>query len=260
MVDAIAVPGLSAFRRVALGEVDSTNSVTLDFARRGDPGNLWVTAARQLAGRGRRGRAWVSEAGNLYASLLLVDPAPVPAIGTLPLVAALAVHRALAPLFAGRAEVLAIKWPNDVLVDGRKVNGILLESERLADGRLAVVIGCGINVAHHPDDPAYPATDLQACGIDAGIEPLFQALARAMAKALAEWDRAQGFAAIRAAWLAAARGLGEPVAVNLADGTLHGWFEGIDAEGYLMLRAKDGARHRISAGDLFFSTEGVPGT
>ncbi|KAB2862444.1 MAG: biotin--[acetyl-CoA-carboxylase] ligase, partial [Bauldia sp.] len=152
------------YRLEAHDSVGSTNALALDHARAGDPGNLWVTARRQLEGRGRRGRPWISEEGNLYASLLLVDPAPVSFLGTLPLVAAVAVYRALRPLFAATPQALAIKWPNDILVDGRKINGILLESERLPGGRMAVVVGCGVNCRHHPDNPAYPATDLSDCG------------------------------------------------------------------------------------------------
>ena len=151
-MEPVAIPGLTDHRHIALGDVGSTNSVALDYARAGDPGNLWITANRQLQGRGRRGRAWISQEGNLYASLLVIDSAPNAKIGTLPLVAALAVYNTLKPIFARTPQALAIKWPNDILVDGRKINGILLESELLPDGRMAVVIGCGINCAHHPDD------------------------------------------------------------------------------------------------------------
>lgn len=257
-MDAAPVPGLPDYRHVALGDVGSTNSEAMARARAGDPGNLWVTARRQLAGRGRRGRPWVSEEGNLYASLLLVDPAPVARLGTLPLVAAVAVYRALRPLFARTPQALAIKWPNDILVDGRKINGILLESESLPGGRMAVVVGCGINCRHHPDNPAYPATDLADCGIDRAPADLFPALARAMAGTLMEWNRGAGFAAVREAWLLAARGIGERVTVNLHEGQVAGVFEEIDADGYLCLLTEDGARRRISAGDLFFTQPAGP--
>ncbi|MDP3897624.1 MAG: biotin--[acetyl-CoA-carboxylase] ligase [Mesorhizobium sp.] len=252
-MDAAPIDGLSPYRRIALGDVGSTNTVALEAARAGDPGNLWVTARRQLSGRGRRGRPWISEEGNLYASLLLVDPAPPARLGTLPLAAALAVYRALKPLFASAPQALAIKWPNDILVDGRKINGILLESETLPGGRMAVVIGCGINIAHHPDNPAYPATDLAACGIATTVEAQFSALARAMSAIVTQWNRGFGFAAIREDWLRAARGIGDPVTVNLHDGAISGRFEDIDMEGHLCLLTQEGGRRRISAGDLFFT-------
>jgi BirA family biotin operon repressor/biotin-[acetyl-CoA-carboxylase] ligase len=252
-VEPVAIPGLTDHRHIALGDVGSTNSVALDYARAGDPGNLWITANRQLQGRGRRGRAWISQEGNLYASLLVIDPAPNAKIGTLPLVAALAVYNTLKPIFARTPQALAIKWPNDILVDGRKINGILLESELLPDGRMAVVIGCGINCAHHPDNPGYPATDLEACGFEVSAEDLFPMLAGEMAAALDRWNRGTGFAAIREEWLMAAKGVGAPVVVNLPGGQLRGLFEDIDSDGYLCLLTDGGERRRISAGDLFFS-------
>jgi BirA family biotin operon repressor/biotin-[acetyl-CoA-carboxylase] ligase len=243
------------WRRLALDAVGSTNSEALERARAGDPGRLWVTSASQSGGRGRAGRKWVSEPGNLYASALLLDPAEMTRIGTLPLVAGLAVHDALKPDFSANPQALAIKWPNDILVDGAKINGILLESERLPSGRLAVVIGCGINVAHHPDTALYPATDLRACGIATTTETLFGRLAGALDRRLAQWAHGSGFSIIRADWLRAARGLGETVTVRLTDGPLTGTFAELDAEGYLCLALPGGARRRISAGDLFFSSE-----
>ncbi len=243
---------LPGYRRIALGEVGSTNSFALECARAGQPGNLWVTAKRQLQGRGRRGRSWVSEEGNLYASLLLLDPAPKSRIGTLPLVAALAVYRTLKPILARTPQALAIKWPNDVLVDGQKINGVLLESELMPDGRMAVVIGCGVNCVHHPENPDYPATDLATCGFDVSAEQLFPVLAREMVSVLARWNRGMGFAAIREEWLSAANGVGAPVVVNLHNRQVRGVFEDIDSDGYLCLLTETGERHHISAGDLFF--------
>lgn len=248
-----SVHGLAGWRHLALGDVGSTNSEAMRLAAEGDAGNLWVTAERQLQGRGRRGRPWVSEPGNLYASLLIIDPAPEAALMHLPLVAAVGVHDALKPSFAHAPQALAVKWPNDVLVDGYKVNGILLESARLADGRMAVVIGCGVNCVHHPAETGYPATDLAACGIALPAATLFPRLARAMAAALELWGRGAGFHRIREKWLLAARGVGEQVTVNLGDGSVTGRFEDIDADGYLCLRLDDGTRRKISAGDLFFA-------
>jgi BirA family biotin operon repressor/biotin-[acetyl-CoA-carboxylase] ligase len=246
------ITGLAGYRRLALAETGSTNAAALQAARAGDPGNLWVTAESQSAGKGRRGREWVSEPGNLYASLLLIDTAPVSKIGTLPLVAALGAHRALRPFFVANPQALAIKWPNDLLVDGRKICGILLESEKLPDGRLAVVIGCGINCAAHPANPLYPATDLAECGIEAALEEVFSRLVAEMERVLADWNGGAGFAGIREDWLLAADGKGSMVTVKWQDGETTGLFEDIDSEGYLLLNVA-GERRRISAGDLFFS-------
>lgn len=247
-------------RRLALDVVGSTNVVALEAARASDPGRLWVTATRQSAGRGRRGRAWVSEAGNLYASLLLVDPARSDELLNLPLVVALGVRNGLASLTSGDRPSVAIKWPNDILIDGRKSVGILIESERLPDGRTAVVIGCGVNIEHCPTDTAYPVTSLRQAGIGASVEATFEALAGGVEEALAAWDGGRNFAAIRESWLAHAAGVGGPCTVNLAEGSLTGRFVGLDGDGRLILEQDGGGRRSISAGDLFLLGSGAPQT
>lgn len=120
---------LGDFRHEALSETSSTNSECLARARAGDGGNLWVTAERQTGGRGRRGRLWVSERGNLYASLLLIDPAPMERLGSLPLAIAVAVHQAIRRVLPLGAEPLEVKWPNDILIGRKKTCGILVEGE-----------------------------------------------------------------------------------------------------------------------------------
>jgi BirA family biotin operon repressor/biotin-[acetyl-CoA-carboxylase] ligase len=241
----------SGARLLSLDEVGSTNAEAFARARSGERGPLWITARRQTAGRGRRGRAWVSEPGNLYASLLLTDPAPPPRAAELSLVAALAVHDALAERAATLGPRLKLKWPNDVLCDGAKLAGILVEGEGLPGRPLAVVIGIGVNCAHHPADTAYPATDLAAAGAVVTPETLTQALIGAMARRLAEWDRGENFAAIRAAWLKRAAGLGAPVRVRLPEREVDGVAETIDETGRLVLRLADGSREHIAAGELF---------
>jgi BirA family biotin operon repressor/biotin-[acetyl-CoA-carboxylase] ligase len=149
------------FRHIELGDVASTNLECMERARSGDEGRLWITAVRQTGGRARRGRSWVSEPGNLYSSLLLIDPAPWAALASLPLAVTVAVEAAVSSaLPAEAAQTLRIKWPNDLLIGGRKTSGILIEAEQLPDGRRAVVIGCGINVAHRPEAGLYPTTCL----------------------------------------------------------------------------------------------------
>ncbi len=232
----------------------STNAEAMARARAGDPGRLWVTAVSQSGGRGRQGRTWVSEPGNLYASALLVDPAPIERVGTLPLVVALAVHDALLPDFAAFPGRLKIKWPNDILIDGAKVNGVLIESERLSDGRLAVVAGIGVNVVSHPGSTPYPATDLREAGVTTTPDAVIARLAAALAARLDEWRAGEGFSPMRQAWKQAARGFGEDVVLRLAGGDVRGTFEDLDEEGYLCLATPTG-RRRISAGDLFFNPE-----
>lgn len=247
------IAGLNGYRRIALGDVDSTNTEALAAFEAGDPGHLWITAQRQLKGRGRRDRPWVSEPGNLYASLLLVDPAPQSALGSLPLVVALALHGAIERATGGTGGRLKLKWPNDLLLDGRKLSGILLESRTDKAGRLGVVIGCGVNCAHYPkDNPLYPATSLAASGFEVAPERLFAELAAAFDGILGQWQ-ARGFAPLRKRWLEVAARRGEPVAVTMTGTTVEGVFDDLDAEGYLILRRPDGSRQRIIAGDLFFT-------
>ncbi|MCA1403140.1 biotin--[acetyl-CoA-carboxylase] ligase [Ensifer sp. IC3342] len=239
------------FRHVALAETVSTNSECLEKAREGDPGNLWITAGRQTGGRGRRGRAWVSEPGNLYASLLLIDPAPIAHLHSLPLAVAVAAHRAIRMVMPPAAAPVEIKWPNDILVDGKKVCGILLEGEELADGRRALVIGFGVNVGVAPEGALYPATSLRLEGASASPEELFAHLFLAVAEMLALWDRGAGIAKIIELWRAAARGIGETITVNLPDRSLSGRFAGIDQDGRLLLDTGAGTQ-AIAAGDVFF--------
>lgn len=152
---------LGDFRHEALSETSSTNSECLARARAGDGGNLWVTAERQTGGRGRRGRLWVSERGNLYASLLLIDPAPMERLGSLPLAIAVAVQQAIRRVLPLGAEPLEVKWPNDILIGRKKTCGILVEGEGLPDGRYALIVGIGINISVMPDNPLYPVTCLR---------------------------------------------------------------------------------------------------
>jgi BirA family biotin operon repressor/biotin-[acetyl-CoA-carboxylase] ligase len=241
----------SGGRLISLDEVGSTNAEAFARARAGERGPLWITARRQTAGRGRRGRAWVSEPGNLYASLLLTDPARPQHAAELSLVAALAVHDALAERAAVLGPRVKLKWPNDVLCDGAKLAGILVEGEGLPGRPLAVVIGIGVNCAHHPADAAYPATDLAAAGALVAPETIAQALIGTMARRLAEWDRGENFAAIRAAWLKRAAGLGAPARVRLPEREVDGVAETLDETGRLVLRLADGSRERIAAGEMF---------
>jgi BirA family transcriptional regulator, biotin operon repressor / biotin---[acetyl-CoA-carboxylase] ligase len=241
------------WRHLALGDVGSTNTECLARARAGDAGNLWITADRQLQGRGRHGRQWISEPGNLYASALLIDPAPLSALATLPLVAAVAVHRAIeAVLPPDRVDELKIKWPNDMLLRGAKVSGILLESEALVDGRRAVVIGCGVNVTHAPQQAAYRTTTLRGEGAATTPDLLFTHLFRVLDEELTIWNGGAGLARTLAAWRDRAGGVGGPVKVQLHGETIEGRFEGIDATGRLVLQPKDGKPVTIAAGDIFF--------
>jgi BirA family biotin operon repressor/biotin-[acetyl-CoA-carboxylase] ligase len=225
--------------------IGSTNTEALNLARGGERGPLWVVARQQSAGRGRRGRAWVSEPGNLYASLLMTDAAPPERAAELSFVAALALHDAVGGRIPGLKRRLGLKWPNDLLIDRNKFAGILIEGEGPS-----VVIGIGVNCVHHPANTPFPATDLAAAGIRSTPELLFGELSGAMDRRLKQWNRGEGFASIRADWLERAAGIGKPIRLLLAEGERCGRFEGIDQTGRLLMRLTDGAMEAITAGDV----------
>ncbi len=229
--------------------IGSTNEEALACARRGERGPLWITAKRQDSGRGRRGRHWVSEPGNLYASLLLGDPSSPERAPQLSFVAALAACDAVAQCAPSLARRIALKWPNDLLLDGGKFAGILIESEGTG-AAFSAVIGIGVNCKRHPGDTPYPTTDLAAGGADVPPEVLFGLLAPAMTRRLAQWDRGLGFASIRADWLAHAGGIGADIAVRAGDRHLSGRFETLDETGRLLLRLSDGRVQAIAGGEV----------
>lgn len=243
---------LDDFRHEALVETTSTNSECFERARKGALSGLWVTAARQTGGRGRRGRPWTSEPGNLYASLLLIDPAPVDRLASLPLAVAVAVQATVASVMPIAAPPVVIKWPNDILIERNKVCGILVEAETLSDGRQAIVIGCGINVAVAPEAGLYPVASLADYGCAVAPAELFARLFREMADILRLWDSANGIGEIMARWRKVAGGIGERITVNLPTQSISGRFAGIDDSGLLKLQTDDGGVRLIAAGDVFF--------
>jgi len=247
-------------RLEAFDSIGSTNAEALSRARAGDRGPLWLVTDRQTAGRGRRDRAWQSPPGNLAASVLeVMDVAPAVA-ATLGFAAGVALEGALQAVSiearmraAGQDTVgFALKWPNDVLANGRKLSGILLEAEPLGGGALAVVVGIGVNVVAAPEATIFPATSLHALGIHVGAAELFTALAEEWARLRGLWDNGRGFAAIRNLWLERASGLGGEVSVKLSGTTVSGVFETIDGTGCLVVRTASGERVPIAAGDVYF--------
>ncbi|WP_081628103.1 biotin--[acetyl-CoA-carboxylase] ligase [Sphingobium indicum] len=225
-------------------ETGSTNADMLALADQGAPDGSWLRAGRQTGGRGRLGRNWESPVGNLHCSTLIRLRAGDPLPHTLALVAANAVHALVAPLCAGQAR---IKWPNDVLVDGAKIAGILLE--RAGD---AIVVGIGINVADYPRDLDRPVTSLAAQGAtDAEAGALLERLAQLFAHWLSIW-RAQGLEPVRTHWLLNAHPTGTPMRVAQPDGeTVEGAFDTLDRQGMLILRLANGQSRAIHAGDIF---------
>jgi BirA family biotin operon repressor/biotin-[acetyl-CoA-carboxylase] ligase len=245
-----------AFRLVHHDQLASTNDEGLTRGQNGDPGRLWVVANTQTEGRGRNGRVWSSPRGNLHASLLLIDPAPPHRAAELGFVAGVATAHALREILCGDRRV-TIKWPNDVLHDGAKICGILLESANLPDGRLACVAGVGVNCRLHPANPPYKATNLSAiAGQPVAPARVFARLSATITHWLDVWAAGAGFAAIRAEWLSLAAGLGAWVGVARPSQTVEGTFQTIDATGRLVLEQASG-QVAIEAGDVFFSPRPV---
>ncbi|MFC7051299.1 biotin--[acetyl-CoA-carboxylase] ligase [Hansschlegelia quercus] len=238
----------------AYDTIGSTNAEAMALAREGR-GPAWVVARAQTEGRGRRGREWSTERGNLAASFATTVEASPATAATLGFVAGLSLETALrqvAPSLQARDARPELKWPNDVIVDGAKLAGILLEANALKDSRLAVVVGIGVNVVSAPEGLPYPATSLAARGDAVEAEALFVALADSFVGWLEVWDSGRGLPAVRKAWMARAAGLGAQVSVDFGGRTIRGRFESIDDSGRLVVRAATGIATAISAGDVYF--------
>ncbi len=250
MSDAPRLP--PAYRLVVRDEVGSTNDEARMLAEAGAEDGTLVWARSQRAGRGRRGRSWHSPPGNLYLSLVLRPDCTAAEAAQLSFVAALGAAGAIGAVAPPLTEI-AYKWPNDILVNDRKVAGILLESSITGSNDLDwLVLGMGMNLAAAPDDAAFPATSLRAegCG-EIAPEVMLEQFARHLLAWINRWLD-DGFAPVRAAWMRDAKGLGETISVALGAETLVGRFVEIDGSGALVLEDAAGARRLISAGDVYF--------
>jgi BirA family biotin operon repressor/biotin-[acetyl-CoA-carboxylase] ligase len=244
----VLVEPAQAFQPVHHAVLPSTNDEARRLALGGAADFTIVWADQQTAGRGRLDRQWVSPQGNLYASFVLrpaIAPARAAEIG---FVAALAVAETIADLVPTAS--VTLKWPNDVLVQGRKIAGLLLEAHPSSDGELGfVVLGIGINIASHPEAARYPAISLAA--IDPAIpsvESVLRRLSTALGATLAFW-RDVGFPAILDRWTTRAHGLGEPIVVTTGPGSVMGVFQGLAPDGALLVETASGIRS-VTVGDV----------
>lgn len=244
------------YRRAHQQEVVSTNATCLTMAESGESNGLWITATSQKLGRGSRGREWVSSKGNLFASLLLVNPSTDDKLHTLTFVACLAIKDTIDNLSDNANNLVQLKWPNDVLLNGKKISGILLENH-LIQSRRSIIVGIGINVKSFPDEALYPATSFNNENIMCDLENVFEVLATAFAIRLKQWNEGFGFEAIRHDWLQNAAGLGEAIKVKFPVGSntqeLIGIFEGLDEAGMLQLETSKGIIEKVSVADIFFT-------
>lgn len=242
----LILPALPAgCRLVALGAVGSTNDEARALAVAGAPDRTFVWAREQTSGRGRRGAAWSSPPGNLYVSAILRPQVQPARAMQLSFVVAVAVAEAIERV-SGIS--LALKWPNDLMLDGRKTAGILLESAGAGATLDWLVAGTGVNLASHPEALA-TATHLAAAGADVAPEVLLPLYAGALIAWMDRWSE-DGFAPVRAAWLARASGLGGPIIVRLPGSELAGIFADLDETGALVLDAP-GGRRTVTAGEVY---------
>jgi BirA family biotin operon repressor/biotin-[acetyl-CoA-carboxylase] ligase len=240
----------AAYRLVLRETVGSTNDEAKELARKGAEDRTVVWALEQIAGRGRRGRLWSSPRGNLYASIILRPASTTERMAQLGFVAGLAIGDALLEL-ARDLGAPAYKWPNDVLVDGRKIAGILLESEiEPDDNRAFLIVGIGVNLVSAPSDAEFPATSIAGEGQPAPTpEAALSAVVRHFDTWTQRWQQ-QGFGPVREAWRVRAFALGGQIRARLETATLHGRFVDIDQQGALLLDT-GGELRRILAGDVF---------
>lgn len=244
---------LAGFDIVELDEVDSTNS---EGIRRADrlARPTWVFAYRQTAGRGRRGKPWVDPVGNFAATLVMRPGGPVQDAALRSFVAALALRSALAG-FVGLDQI-GLKWPNDVLLNGGKVAGILLESSGRGGRADWLVVGIGVNLRQAPEKGSLergavsPVSVLEETGVS--IDP--RVFLDRLAEQFVRYDdimARHGFAAIRAEWLKGAVRLGQTITARTGTETFVGVFQGIDDAGALLLHSANGAV-AIPAAEVFF--------
>jgi BirA family biotin operon repressor/biotin-[acetyl-CoA-carboxylase] ligase len=245
----------AGYRLLRLETVDSTNAEARRRAEGGEPGPLWIWSLRQSAGRGRYGRQWQSQHGNLFASLLIGLGCSLRTAGQLALLAGVVAYDTAAKLLPNEAHSeLLLKWPNDVLLTDEKIAGMLLENVGSSpDNRSVVVMGTGINLANHPDNLRQPAVSLAAYGMTVTPADALEALAASTNEWLTRWGEGSCFPTIRRAWLDRAGPMGRPLRVKIGGEETEGVYGGLDADGALRFLTPDGAEHRIFAGDVFFS-------
>ena len=238
----------AGYALVPLEAAGSTNVEAMAHLKAGGSGPVWFVTDHQVSGRGRRTRVWVSPKGNLAASVgEVIDIAPAQA-ATLGFAAGAALAAALQK-FGVPAK---LKWPNDALLGGAKLSGMLLEAESAADGRLAVVVGIGVNVVAAPQGLPYAAASLREAGYAVSAEQVFEALAECWSEMRLLWDNGEGMPVLRRHWLAHAAGIGGHVTIQAGTRTVSGIFETIDETGHMIVMSDEGRRVPIASGEVFF--------
>lgn len=245
---------LNDYHLLSYDVLDSTNAEARRLAGGGASHGAVIWAKRQSAGRGRLGREWVSSEGNLFVTVLINPPVAIEKCPQLSFVAALAVAETLEGILPDASRI-ACKWPNDVLVGGKKISGILLEAfttKEIVSEKQWIAVGVGINVDSAPEHVMFPATSLRGEGVELISAKIV--LSRFAHHFIHYYDiwAAKGFAPIEKAWKSRAHQLGKAVEVIVGDEQVTGVFEGIDAAGCMLLRDKKKNISTINAGDVFY--------
>lgn len=242
---------LNAYHLLSFDTLDSTNEEAKRLAHGGGSHGAVIWAKRQSGGKGRMGRSWISDEGNLFVSVLLKPEKPLAELPQLSFLTAVAAMEALEAVLP-KGKKLQCKWPNDILLDGRKLGGILLESFKTdGDDKSWVVVGLGINVDSFPTHTDFPA----ACLKDAGVELvsakiILSRFIHHFIERYNEWDT-KGFAPARKKWMEMAWGIDQRLCARLPDGDIEGICRGIDAKGTLLLKLDNGKNQQVNAGDVF---------
>jgi len=244
-------------------EIDSTNLEAFRKRDNGLTGDCWFCTKRQIGGRGSRGKQWVSSPGNLYGSLLTHSSCSSQQLPQISILTALAAYSAIEQ-FAGddfRMGSLCLKWPNDILLEGHKICGILVESRPSGTlaGQFDVVMGIGINLASHPESDAFKDHDanglfaaghLAQKGWECSVEQLFVALAQSTRDWRSILANGAGFETVRLAWLERSCHIGQTIKITAGDRLYEGRFKTINGEGALVLEDLSGASREISSGSI----------
>ncbi len=242
---------LNDYHLLSFDSLDSTNEEAKRLAKGGGCHGAVIWAKHQTNGRGRMGRDWVSSEGNLFVSLLLQPEKPMKDISQLSFVAAVSVIESLEALVpAGNR--LQCKWPNDILLNDRKLAGILLESfQTEGSDKPWVVVGVGVNVDNFPKGTEFPATCLKDAGVElVSAKIILSRFVHHFIDCYNSWNT-KGFTPIRKKWTDVAWGLDKRLCARLPDGTMEGICQGLDASGSLQLKLDNGKKHLVHAGDVF---------
>lgn len=231
--------------------IDSTNAEAHRLAKEGERGPLWIAADLQSQGRGRLGRHWVSEPGNLYATFVFTLQGSALIASQVGFVAALAIRDTALAVLPRGAGPIRIKWPNDVQLAAGKFAGILPETiAQSPDGRITVALGMGLNLAHAPEGTPYPVTALARHGSAVTPRDCLDVLDRALSHWLTLWDEGRGFAGIRQNWLAHAAGVGQDFVGVVNQKEVQGKFADLGDDGAMILILPDGSRKPIHSGEV----------